>query len=404
MENLKMKKFKKTSVMLSLILCISILLSGNVFAYTEIPNNQKNPLEYDLFDFNKEEVKRLNKVFEDKFKETVLTANLNVSITVDKIKEAQDFSGNRYLIIEGKPEGYMIYNVNTGTFCERSPKGKSPYYEKDGNLYYGGLTYYYQKQGDKYYNLKEKEEILNESDIDTYGLVQQSEKLQQYYIESPKNEIINFINKGDTIEYKALHQKNIKEIEYENYEKTLEENQLVRSARYFSYYDWFSNLNDCGFISGGKCGYIALAMVYAAHDISDNNNLVDDDCFTGYSKTGLNQTLATQMYNLAPKSSTTSIHIEKVSKLYAATRSGVSVSHENWVAPAANWNSVTKKMNGTGEPVIIFGNLNNEGGHAVVGYYTPPAKNYIVCHMGWNDQPYVLWEGVIGSYYYMKVN
>lgn len=144
-------------------------------------------------------------------------------------------------------------------------------------------------------------------------------------------------------------------------------------------------------------------MVWAASDRSNvaygGARLVDNDCYYN-NYASLNTTLSTKMYNLDPKNSTTAIHIEGVSKKYAASR-GVSVGHESWLTPVANWNSVANKMNSTGRPVIIFGNYTGVGAHAVVGYYTPPAKNYIVCHMGYNNQSYALWDGVIGSYYYL---
>lgn len=380
--------FKKINKGLSLIVAVCVLFSTVLLqASTLQADNQ----------IQSDELKRQEIVFTDQLNETNSVVGKNSTVTISSIAKAKDFAGNAYLIVEGNPEGYLIYNVNTGRTCEKSPFGKSPFYGKKQNLFYAGITYYYQKRGNKYYNLEDESEVLSESDIEKNKLDDDCKKIQDYYNESPKTAVLNYVNTGN----KSAYTRTKKEINAQ-LQATLKAKRN-NSNSYFSFYDFFYNLDDCGYIDGGKCGFIALAMIYAAWDAAGYDNFVEDRHFTDSSKTGLKGSLATEMYNLSPKSSTTANHINKVSNLYAS-KHNLSIHYEWYYAPVASYGKVAGIINQTGNPVIIFGNLTGVGNHAVVGYYTPPDKEYIACHKGWPNETYVLWDGPIGSYYYMHPN
>lgn len=397
--------------LMSLLIVLAIVFANTYSVFAS--ENLKAP---DLTNIQND---RLYEVFTDKFYETTLIAGKGYDNKIVKIKDAVDFDGNKYLVAEAFPAGYMIYNVETGTFSERSPISVSPFINVNSNLYYGGIGNYFKKDGDKFINMLDTSIVLNAKQIQENNYRESSASLQNYYKAKPYTYVLNYINKGDDSLYSFKKNQNIriaisdfkerkdKQITSINSTTTKSNNMFSSNYAYFSVVDWFENLKQCGYISGGKCGFIALSMVWAAHDrINASRGLprwVNDNCYyNNYSS--LNTTLSTQMYNLDPKDSTTSLHIEKVSKKYAANKGISIVKHENWLAPFANWTSVANKLNSTGYPVIIFGNYTGVGAHAVVGYYTPPAKNYIICHMGYNNQSYALWEGAIGSYYYLNRN
>ncbi len=64
-------------------------------------------------------------------------------LEVIKTKELKDFVGNKFILTELSPKGYMIYHPTSGIFVEHSVGTPSPYLGFDGDLYYAGPNEYY---------------------------------------------------------------------------------------------------------------------------------------------------------------------------------------------------------------------------------------------------------------------
>lgn len=73
-----------------------------------------------------------------------ISTNMDSKLKISNIKELEDFAGNRYILFELSPIGYIIYHVESGKYIEYAEQSISPYYGLTEDLYYGGAMQYYQ--------------------------------------------------------------------------------------------------------------------------------------------------------------------------------------------------------------------------------------------------------------------
>ena len=129
----------------------------------------------------------------------LINDQVDSNIKVCSKKQATDFAGNEYTIIECDPTGYMIYNVENGLFCEIALWEYSPYMGYDADLYYCGPTYYYRKVNNEYIHLLDGEERLTAKE--TNQLIVASNNLQQNYKKYQNEDILRYIRTGNVTAY-----------------------------------------------------------------------------------------------------------------------------------------------------------------------------------------------------------
>lgn len=290
----------------------------------------------------------------------------DTSMEFNEAKIIHDFVGNIFYVVECSPAGYFIYNPTTDSVVESSQRGVSPYKEVNGDLYYGGATYYYSLKNNSYTHTISNNEILTEDDV----AVLKSNCRTAY-----NNLVV------------ACSEK-----------KSLMSQRVVESNDVTVYQpQFFRNLTHCGYIDGGVCGFIALGMLIAYKDkfIDDsvmNNQYWESGGGTLTSKNTPNITVSSEtviskkLYDLAPKDSTTAIHISDVCKLYLA-EVGLTAEHTCRVKPLFT-EAAVRNLIDDNVPVILFGNLPyqyQDGNcmHAVVAYGYSADKSSFIVHYGW---------------------
>lgn len=310
----------------------------------------------------------------------------NENLQLDTVKTAYDFAGNLFYIAECVPTGYFIYNPNTDTVVESSEKGYSPYIGLNENLFYGGPTYYYVFANGEYKHALLDAEILSDNQI-------------------------AYLQKNCEVGYKNI------ENEYLNRNSTITTMSGDPTDKMIAHPDFYKNLTHCGYINGGYCGFIALGMLIAYKDKYEDNGLMDDKYWeNSNTKTTLkseytsgitvsaNNVISKKLYDLYPKSSTTSMHIHDVAKKYLAEVKK-SANHTSRWKPLFT-ESTIRDLIDEDNPVILFGILpkkpttaNLQGDavvlsdgdttdHAVVAYgYTGTGNKFIV-HYGWENSFY----------------
>ena len=136
-----------------------------------------------------------------------------------------------------------------------------------GNLYYSGLKEYYIKNSASAAGLKGsdaeykhtvlEDKVLYSSDITDYKLA--SEKLNETLVKEQNENIVNFIQYN--MPYKSrLEDSNVSQISGQS----ISPQSIVNNGQTLvKNYGFFSRLKNCGYISGGKCGYIAAGILMA---------------------------------------------------------------------------------------------------------------------------------------------
>ena len=296
-------------------------------------------------------------------------------MTLENVKELQDFDGNTFYVGECLPTGYFIYNPMTDTVVESSQRGISPYYNSVGELYYGGPTYYYTLLNNTYTHTIDSDEVLTNDSV----AVLQANCESAYEMLVEKASVRN-----DEVSLLAI----------EDDDKTIK------------HPEFFQNLSHCGYISVGDgiCGFIALGMIIAYNDKYINDDIMNDSYWEDpANKTLLNSkntsgltisadtVISKKLYDLDPKDSTTAIHIHDVSEKYL-DEVGLTADHTSRVKPFFTESTVRNHIDDD-IPVILFGNVpyqykDGSCNHAVVAYGYSADKDSFIVHYGWESSYY----------------
>ena len=123
-----------------------------------------------------------------------IAANMDTNSSIAKTKQLVDFAGNRYVLFELIPKGYIIYHIASGKFVEYSEDSYSPYLNYSSNLYYGGGMQYYHLQGDKLLHTVKPDLSFPQSSLSE--LYADSQNMSDSFCTNPSSENLNFINQG----------------------------------------------------------------------------------------------------------------------------------------------------------------------------------------------------------------
>lgn len=302
---------------------------------------------------------------------------------VESVKTVYDFAGNTFYVAECTPTGYYIYNVETDTVVESSERGVSPYIGYSQNLYYGGPTYYYVLENGSYKHTIDETETLATAQVQ---VLRQNCQVGFETIEA------RYQTRANSVSPMAVYSTDIT----------------------VDHPEFYQNLTHCGYISGGRCGFIALGMLIAYKDKYADDDLLADaywetnSILNSQNTSGItvsaNNVISKKLYDLDPKDSTTSMHIHNVAKKYFA-QVGVSVNHTSRWKPFFTEGTVRNLIDDD-NPVILFGSvpdnptttsvmnvtpMSSEGdssNHAVVAYGYSSDKSKFIVHYGWESSYY----------------
>lgn len=331
-------------------------------------------------------------VFEDE--------NLPNEITIASITPISDFCNNTYTLIECDPTGYLIYHNESGIFVEYTPESHSPFYGHEGQYKYVGPNEYY---------------VLESVETNTYRHALDNSELKEKDIEllSEQSSVIN---------QKLVESRNKNVLEYNSKYNHQSDDLILRASTeswtLVNKYTIFSKMNSCGYINGGKCGYIAAGMLLTYDKLTSSRNCVTAGTHYTYTNgiCSIKTALPTALYNkgvsLGYGASTTSFAIHHTVKQWLADRS-ITVNHTSLFAPLGNNVIIGNKIQNS-RPVIWFGHIgkyndlisgnasNSAGNHAVVvyGYKVIPTGYQLLAHFGWdNGYTKVSFTGILGSMY-----
>ena len=318
-------------------------------------------------------------------------------LALDRVIAVQDFSGEEYYVVECAPAGYLIYHPASGIFVETSPSAPSPYRGLSGeHLYYGGPTEYYIEIDGTYYHTVIDEVIETSAKVER---MQQACEEMTALLEQNKSIVtLDYVLNGSKTAQATLSRTSA---------------SAAQSGLTQEQVDWFKNLSQCGYLDGGVCGFIGLNMIYAFFDKFIDDKYMDDIYWTDSTKTqlkGENESFTKYLYDLDPKSTTTSVHINSVSKQYLEQKGITGIDHTNRIWGLFTKNTIRDILD-NGYPVEIFGSLEDppnypygegkKAGHAVVA--DQYSGDDFVCHYGWNTYTEVTIVGIFGSIYAMEV-
>lgn len=325
-------------------------------------------------------------------------------IEIETMRTVEGFDGEEYLVVECAPAGYMIYHEKTGNFLEYSIKSKSPYNGQDGDLIYMGPNEYYVKNdlGDNYIH------TIDESIIDNAVInecIKKSKNISKTLYKNENENVLAYIN-GET-DYLPSKMEDTTESGVATYLSSSSE------WTYVDNHEFFLKLDECGYISGGKCGYIAAAILLTYDDVCNNYNTVQNSFYEYDADTDkyiinpyFSHCLYTKGVELGYDASTTSVAIHYTVKDWLKDRN-VEVSHTSLYVPFANNGKIANFVDDS-RPVIWFGATtsntaqpDNNGNHAVVvyGYKMSGLQYCFVAHFGWEEATQVFFSGVLGSMY-----
>lgn len=172
----------------------------------------------------------------------------DTSKKIDCIKELQDFSGNRYYIIEFSPLGYMIYDSTFTMAIEANAEAISPYYGINQGLRYNGAMNYYiediSQTNDNSYRFDHA--ILDES------IIIDSNAEMELLIESSNNFSVE-INKS------------IVEASQESQGKAKIAPTKTTQTASLSSRSIVTKLDTSGFNLDGRCAWVAAAIIVWYH-------------------------------------------------------------------------------------------------------------------------------------------
>lgn len=347
---------------------------------------------------------RLSNVLQDQLNEIVSNSNElrgnNATLQITQITKISDFDGNLYTLVECAPNGYMIYHDDSGVFVEASPVVNSPFYGESGTYKYVGPNEYYIVD-----DTSECRNVVSGATIDSATLAKLTEKsniVAQTLVENKNEYILNYINGTSDVTLAQLYA----------LEDEMAETNSVKVGDWtcVKNYSFFMNLDNCGYISGGKCGYIAAGILLTYDKIYNGKNTVTSGTHYSYSngKYSIKTALPTALYNkgvsLGYGASTTSVAIHYTVKDWLKDR-GITVDHTSLYVPIGSNVTIQNRIKDD-RPTIWFGNVSDQtfndttGNHAVVVYgYSTGLFYSFVAHFGWTGATEVYYTGILGSVY-----
>lgn len=352
--------------------------------------------------------RRFYETMEDQVNEMVEWYNIqsdesDISLQIVYATELYDFDGNLYTLVECRPAGYMIYHNESGVFVEYSPVTNSPFWGLGGEWRYAGPNEYYVcDEGASEYRYVFDNKNLTAAEMES--LVGTSELVNETLLENKNDVVLDYIAGTSDVSLQEY---------YEDRKEATPMTVTSDGWTYVNNYRFFENLNNCGYIDGGKCGYIAAGMLLAYDKAMNSKNTIDSSDYSYNSSTGkysIDTSLPTDLYNkgvsLGYGASTTSVAIHYTVKAWLADR-GLSVTHTSLYVPLANHDGIIAHLD-VNRPVIWFGAVtantaqpDNNSTHAIVIYGYQHYDNYynFVAHFGWNNATHVYFAGVLGSMY-----
>lgn len=347
---------------------------------------------------------RLSNVLQDQLNEMVSNSNKlrgsKTALQIAQTSKISDFDGNVYTLVECAPNGYMIYHDDSGVFVEASPVVNSPFYGKSGTYkYVGPNEYYIVDDASVCHN------VISGATIDSSALAKLTEKsnlMAQTLIENKNDYILDYINGTSDVTLAQLYA----------LEDEMAETNSVKVGDWtcVKNYSFFMNLDNCGHISGGKCGYIAAGILLTYDKIYNGKNTVTSGTHYSYSngKYSIKTALPTALYNkgvsLGYGASTTSVAIHYTVEAWLKDR-GITVDHTSLYVPFGNNVTIQNRIKDD-RPTIWFGHVSDQtfddytGNHAVVVYgYSTGLFYSFVAHFGWTGATEVYYTGILGSVY-----
>lgn len=349
---------------------------------------------------------RFADVLQDQLDEMIVNSNelrgTRKTLQITQISKISDFDNNTYTLIDCAPNGYMIYHDGSGIFVESSPVVNSPFYGKRGTYKYVGPNEYYIINDDSVCRNVLTGAIVDSATITNLAI--KSESINQVLVENRNDYILDYINGRSNMSLAEVYAS----------EKEMASTRSIEVGDWtcVKNYSFFMNLKNCGYISGGKCGYIAAGILLTYDKIYNGKNTVTYNTHYSYSNGAysINTALPTALYNkgvsLGYGASTTSVAIHYTVEAWLADR-GITVNHTSLYVPFGNNITIANKI-GDDRPTIWFGNISNQtfddttGNHAVVvyGYKYGLLTGYnFVAHFGWTNATEVYYTGILGSVY-----
>lgn len=375
----QMHKIRYFSAVLTCVMILGILFSTAPSFALEIKTTPQ------------QECERHALLIQDK----VHSIETNSSLAISAYKSLQDFDGNPYLLIECDPVGYLIYHPESTRFVEYAADSPSPFLDIEGELLYGGPTQYYYKQADgSYQNTLDKEQILEQEEIKE--LAPQSKKIQKELIKQSDTAVLEYTQKKFAPKVMA---------------------SKLTTTFYITSYGKLSDLDKCGYMDGGVCGYIAAAMMIYYYDVIGHRDVMDDKYYYNYNGKKLSSALTQHLLQIGKDlgygTSTTSVAIHYTVKEYLKRRGITSnTDHTSRYVPLFTSTTIALLLE-KNQPVIIFGNLYSPShgkhiNHAVLAYGYKATLNgsdmsfEFIAHFGYDAYRQVTVSGAYGSIYSLK--
>lgn len=291
------------------------------------------------------------------------------NITINKSKILHDFSGNEYELIECNPTGYFIIHPKSGIIVEYSTSSQSPYKDYNSSLYYGGPSYYYVKSGDSYTHT-----VLGTTVADVDAAALTCNKTENELMSHANSNVVNYLE-GKTASLSK------------------DSSLFAAAATDYMVKDpaWFSNLNSgFGYVGGGYCGYVASNLVLKYW-------FYHSTIYFSYPYHVVNDTsLTNKLISIGGSADTWAQPICSTINTFCSQQG--MPQDGSWYIGVIG---AVSELQNNRRPVILFGNLQSAGNHAVVAYgvnaYENPGYYTFICHYGWSDVHICGLNSVFGS-------
>lgn len=342
-----------------------------------------------------------------------IATNMNRNSSIATTKQLVDFAGNRYVLFELSPKGYIIYHIDSGKFVEYSEDSFSPYLGYSSNLCYGGGMQYYYLQEDKFFHTIKHDLSFPQSSVSE--LCSDSQNMSDNFCVHPSSENLNFINKGTPLRRGVEEIKGVAE--------KREQLQTRSTSPRISMTDFFPRLittDEIGYRDNGCCGYIATNLIIGYNYFAYDYGLINNSSYVDFTNKTMNGTgLTDRLLTLAGQDP----EADYIPGTYSYNMFVVLGSYfdeiSNYRPWTLSWYFLSTNVKSTlddGYPVVLFGSLPDPDGisgninHAVVAYdyanygFLNLGTKYRV-HFGWSGCASIWLESpTIGSNCFMKIS
>lgn len=270
------------------------------------------------------------------------TADMNV-------KKAKDPSGVPYIICEGASnDSYLIYNLEEEAVTEYSLNAKSPYFNKNENLVYGGPSYYLEQKHNTYVSIFDSQ--------------------LAYEIDKANQEKIYCADADISIITSTLKTSSVDSI------TTYADVPWVENVKHPEFFYDECKYN-CGYFSGGYCGFIGLGMLIGYTDKYKDDRVMDNKFYASTGLKNYSDGIGAYLYSLKPKESTTAVHITLTMDQYVKV-TNIKINGHWAITPFFSNEQIYRAIKND-MPVELFGRFNyettsgtqiNTGNHAIVCY------------------------------------